>query len=64
MSGFIAGLTLGFSLIIAIGSQNAFVLKQGLKNEHVFVISFICALSDAILIIFLSFPRSCVGMHS
>ena len=51
MSGFIAGLTLGFSLIIAIGSQNAFVLKQGLKNEHVFVISLICALSDAILII-------------
>ncbi len=51
MSGLIAGLTLGFSLIIAIGSQNAFVLKQGLKNEHVFIICFICALSDAILII-------------
>ena len=50
MSGFIAGLTLGFSLIIAIGSQNAFVLKQGLKNEHTFIICFICALSDAILI--------------
>ncbi len=51
MSGLIAGFTLGLSLIIAIGSQNAFVLKQGLKQEHVFVICFICALSDAILII-------------
>lgn len=50
MSGLIAGLTIGFSLILAIGSQNAFVLKQGLKKEYVFVVCFICALSDAILI--------------
>jgi len=50
MTGFLAGLSLGFSLIIAIGSQNAFVLKKGLKKEHVFTICFICALSDAILI--------------
>jgi L-lysine exporter family protein LysE/ArgO len=50
MTGFIAGLSLGFSLILAIGSQNAFVLKQGLKREHVFVICLLCAVSDAILI--------------
>lgn len=50
MTGFIAGLSLGFSLIIAIGSQNAFVLKQGLKKEHVFIICLLCAVSDALLI--------------
>lgn len=41
---------LGFSLILAIGSQNAFVLKQGLKKEHVFAICLFCAVSDALLI--------------
>ncbi len=50
MSGLIAGFSLGISLILAIGSQNAFVLRQGLKKEHVFIVCFICALSDAILI--------------
>jgi L-lysine exporter family protein LysE/ArgO len=45
-----AGFTLGISLILAIGAQNAFVLKQGLKQQHVFVVCLICALSDAILI--------------
>ncbi|MBM1002261.1 MAG: amino acid transporter [Desulfofustis sp. PB-SRB1] len=49
MSAFWAGLSLGLSLIIVIGSQNAFVLKQGLKRRHVFVICLLCALSDAIL---------------
>lgn len=50
MSVYLAGLSLGFSLIIAIGSQNAFVLKQGIKKHHVFAVCLICALSDAILI--------------
>ena len=50
MNSFISGFSLGFSLILAIGAQNAFVLKQGIKKEHVFVICFVCALSDAILI--------------
>lgn len=50
MTGFLAGLSLGFSLILAIGSQNAFVLKQGLKREHVFVVCLLCAVSDALLI--------------
>lgn len=47
---FIAGFSLGLSLIFAIGAQNALVLKQGLKKQHVFLVCMICALSDAILI--------------
>lgn len=50
MLTFLAGFSLGLSLILAIGSQNAFVLKQGLKKQHVFVICAICAVSDAIFI--------------
>ena len=46
----LAGLGLGLSLIIAIGAQNAFVLRQGLRREHVGVVVVICALSDVILI--------------
>ena len=47
---FSAGFLLGLSLIIAIGSQNAFVLKQGLRREHIFYICLFCAVSDALLI--------------
>lgn len=52
MSGsvFFTGLTMGLTLILAIGAQNAFVLRQGLRGEHVFAVSLTCALSDAILI--------------
>lgn len=50
MSGLIAGFTLSFTLILAIGSQNAFVLRQGLKREHIFIVCLICAVSDAVLI--------------
>ena len=46
-----AGFALSFSLILAIGAQNAFVLRQGLKRQYVFAICLTCALSDAILII-------------
>jgi L-lysine exporter family protein LysE/ArgO len=51
MDTFLYGFSLGFSLILAIGAQNAFVLKQGLKTEHVFLVCLICAMSDAILIL-------------
>ena len=44
------GFLLGASLIIAIGAQNAFVLRQGLVRSHVFSICLTCALSDAVLI--------------
>lgn len=47
---FVAGLSMGLSLIVAIGAQNAFVLRQGLRDEHVFVVSLACGLSDAVLI--------------
>lgn len=50
MNGLIAGFSLSFTLILAIGSQNAFVLRQGLKKEHVFIVCLICAISDAVLI--------------
>jgi len=46
----IAGFVLSFSLILAIGAQNAFILRQGLRREHVFVLCLTCAVSDAILI--------------
>ena len=47
---FITGFSIGFSLILAIGAQNAFVLKQGLVRQNVFLVCVICAASDAILI--------------
>jgi L-lysine exporter family protein LysE/ArgO len=50
-SPLLAGLGLGLSLIVAIGAQNAFVLRQGLRREHVVAIVAICAVSDAILIV-------------
>ena len=50
MQAALAGLLTGLSLIVAIGAQNAFVLRQGLLRKHVLVIVVICALSDALLI--------------
>ena len=46
----IPGLLAGFSLIIAIGAQNAFVIRQGLTKKYVLLTVLICAFSDAILI--------------
>ena len=46
-----AGLALGSSLIVAIGAQNAFVLRQGLRREHVAAVVAVCAVSDAALIV-------------
>lgn len=51
LSVFVTGLTMGLSLIVAIGAQNSFVLRQGLRNEHVFAVCLTCALSDAVLIL-------------
>ena len=50
LSSLLAGLGLGFSLIIAIGAQNLVVLRQGIRREHVFAVAAICALSDLALI--------------
>jgi L-lysine exporter family protein LysE/ArgO len=49
-AGAAEGFLLGAGLIIAIGGQNAFVLRQGLKREHVFAVATVCWLSDALLI--------------
>lgn len=50
ISAFWSGFFTSLSLILAIGAQNAFVLKQGIKKEHVFAVCLICALGDALLI--------------
>lgn len=47
----LAGLGLGLSLIIAIGAQNLFVLRQGIRREHVAAVALMCAVSDATLIL-------------
>jgi L-lysine exporter family protein LysE/ArgO len=46
----VVGFVTGMSLILAFGAQNAFVLRQGLKSEHVGWLCLFCSLSDAILI--------------
>ena len=46
----VAGLALGMSLIVAIGAQNAFVLRQGLRGEHLAPVVAICVASDVALI--------------
>jgi len=47
----LAGFATGLALIVAIGSQNAFVLRQGILREHVLALVVFCALSDALLIL-------------
>lgn len=47
----LSGFLLGAGLIIAIGAQNAYVLRLGLQKTHVFAIALICALADAVLIV-------------
>ena len=51
VSAFSTGFAIGFSLIMVIGAQNAFVLRQGLMRRHVFAIALFCAGSDALLIV-------------
>ncbi len=46
----LTGLALGLTLIVAIGAQNAFVLRQGLRREHVGAVVAVCAVADALLI--------------
>ena len=47
----LSGLGLMFSLIIAVGAQNVYVLRQGLRREHVLPVVLICAASDAVLVL-------------
>ena len=50
MEFLILGFFTGLSLILAIGAQNIFVIEQGLKKQHIFLVCFICSISDLILI--------------
>ena len=50
MSFLVLGFFTGLSLILAIGAQNIFVMEQGLKKQHVFLVCLICSVSDFILI--------------
>ncbi len=50
IAAFVQGLALSLGLIVAIGAQNAFVLRQGLRREHVGSVVLFCALADAMLI--------------
>lgn len=47
---FVQGLALSLGLIVAIGAQNAFVLRQGLRREHIGLVVLFCATADAVLI--------------
>lgn len=49
-SALLAGLALGLSLIVAIGAQNVFVLRQGIRRQHVLAVALVCIVSDAALI--------------
>ena len=51
LPAFVQGLVLSLGLIVAIGAQNAFVLRQGLRREHVGPVVLFCAVADAVLII-------------
>ncbi|MCW2829425.1 MAG: amino acid transporter [Aeromicrobium sp.] len=46
----LTGFSFGLSLIVVIGAQNAYVLRQGLRGEHIFPVVAVCAVSDALLI--------------
>ena len=47
---FVQGMFLSFGLIVAIGAQNAFVLRQGLRREYMGSVVMLCAVADAVLI--------------
>jgi L-lysine exporter family protein LysE/ArgO len=50
MSAFFPGFILSLTFILAIGAQNAFVLRQGIRREHVFLTVAVCCVSEAVLI--------------
>jgi len=50
MHAYLSGMLLGFGLIVAIGAQNAFVIRQGLRREHHLVVAAVCFTWDALLI--------------
>mgnify|MGYP002701186592 CR=1 FL=1 len=55
MDYLLLGFLTGLSLILAIGAQNIFVIEQGLKKQYVFLVCFICSISDLLLIFLVIF---------
>ena len=55
MEYLLIGFLTSLSLILAIGAQNIFVIEQGLKKQHIFLVCFVCSASDLILIFFVFF---------
>ncbi len=51
-TAFLSGFGTSMGLIVAIGAQNAFVLKQGILRNHILIIAILCSFLDAALIIF------------
>ena len=51
MAEYLTGFFLGLSLIVAIGAQNAFILRQGILRQHVFYLALFCSIADTLLII-------------
>ena len=51
LDSYVTGVLTGLGLIVAIGAQNAYVLRQGIHRQHVAIVVAICAISDALLII-------------
>ena len=50
MEFLVLGFFTGLSLILAIGAQNIFVIEQGLKKQHIFIVCLVCSISDLVLI--------------
>lgn len=63
LESYLQGLSVGLSLIIAIGAQNAFILKQGLLKQHIFWLCLICAGSDSLLLVAGVYGFSIVVLH-
>ena len=63
MSFLILGFITSLSLILAIGPQNIFVIEQGIKKQHIFLICFICSVSDTILIFLGIFLFQYLGIY-
>lgn len=63
MSVLKAGFTLGFGLIMSMGPQNVFLIRQGLKREYPYIVALICSLCDTLLILFSSLSISELVLH-
>ncbi len=63
MSVLKAGFTLGFGLIMSMGPQNVFLIRQGFKKEYPYLVALVCSLCDTLLILFSSLSISQLVLH-